>query len=417
MATAESAEFGPTGKVEEAEEHRVTPLELFFDLVFVLSFTQVTASMADDPTWTGLGQGMLILAAVWWAWSGYAWLTNAIDPSEDANRLLVFVAMAAMLIVSLAVPGAFGDEAILFGVAYFVVRAVHLLLYLREARREQGDELMSGVLSMAPAWLLSPALIIVAGLFDGTAQVSIWVVALLIDYGSAVVGSSEGYRVHVAHFTERFGLIIIIALGESIVAIGSGAGFAISGLEVVAAVAAIVLAAALWWAYFGVSAIVAERRLLEAPESEQTLLARDSYAFLHLPMIAGIVLLALGIKKTLADVEAPLEDRPGRGALRGRRPVPARPHRLPAAEPRHPRDGAAGRRWDLPGPDPARDRGRCVDRARCGLRRGDRAHRPHRIPLPRGSGPSACRSESVAGADAGARALGVNVSGDVCTRR
>jgi low temperature requirement protein LtrA len=310
VATAQRAEFGPTGKVEEAEEHRVTPLELFFDLVFVLSFTQVTAKMAEDPSWGGVGEGMLILAAVWWAWSGYAWLTNAIDPGEDANRFLVFVAMAGMLVVSLAVPGAFGNEAILFGCAYFVVRAVHVLLYLRAAKHEQGDELMSGVLSMAPAWLLSPAMIILAGLFDGTAQASIWVAALAIDYGSAVVGRSEGYRVHASHFTERFGLIIIIALGESIVAIGSGAGFAISGLEVVAAISAIVLAAALWWAYFDVSAIVAERRLVEAPEEERTLLARDSYAFLHLPMIAGIVLLALGIKKTLAGVDDPLKEVP-----------------------------------------------------------------------------------------------------------
>jgi low temperature requirement protein LtrA len=309
VSTAES-EFGPTGEVEEAEEHRVTPLELFFDLVFVLSFTQVTAKMAEDPTWGGVGEGMLVLTAVWWAWAGYAWLTNAIDPSEDLNRFLVFVAMAAMLVVSLAVPGAFGDEAILFGCAYFVVRAIHLLLYIRTARQQQGGELMKGVLSMAPAWLISPALIILAGLFDGTAQAAIWIAALAIDYGSAFAGSSESYRVHAGHFSERFGLIIIIALGESIVAIGSGAGFLVSDLEVLAAVFAIVLAAALWWAYFGVASIVAERRLVEAGGAERALLARDSYALLHLPMIAGIVLLALGIKKTLADVEVPLKEVP-----------------------------------------------------------------------------------------------------------
>jgi low temperature requirement protein LtrA len=120
-------------------EQRVTPLELFFDLVFVLSFTQVTASIAEDPSWAGLGEGMLILAAVWWAWAAYGWLTNAIDPDQNANRLAMFGAMAAMLVVSLAIPEAFGDLGLLFGCAYFTVRALHLLLYVRNTRRD-GDE-------------------------------------------------------------------------------------------------------------------------------------------------------------------------------------------------------------------------------------------------------------------------------------
>jgi low temperature requirement protein LtrA len=223
VATADR-EFGPTGKVEAAEEQKVTPLELFFDLVFVLSFTQVTAAMAENPTWTGLGEGMLILAAVWWAWGGYAWLTNAIDPNEDVNRFAVFAAMAAMLIVSLATPGAFGDEALLFGCTYFVVRVLHLFLYIRAGRLEEGDELLGGVLGMAPAWFAGASLIIVASFFDGTAQAAVWIAALLIDYGGTLLAGIEGYRVHASHFAERFGLIIIIALGESIVAIGAGAG-------------------------------------------------------------------------------------------------------------------------------------------------------------------------------------------------
>src|SRR6185436_2253660 len=118
-----------------AGEQRVSPLELFFDLVFVLSFTQVTLKMAHHPGWAGLGEGLLILAAVWWAWAAYGWLTNAIDPDENLNRLAMFAAMGAMLVVSLSIPEAFGDLGLLFGGAYFVVRGLHLLLYVTNTRR------------------------------------------------------------------------------------------------------------------------------------------------------------------------------------------------------------------------------------------------------------------------------------------
>ena len=311
MASEETPQAlaGPTGKVERAEEETVTPLELFFDLVFVLSFTQVTATMAQDPTWAGLGEGMLILAVVWWAWVGYSWLTNAVDPNEDLNRFAVFTAMAGMLIVSIAIPGTFGDEALLFGIAFFVVRAIHVFLFARAGRQDEGD-LLAGVLRMAPAWLFGAALILVAAAFDGTARAAIWIAALIVDYGGTALAGGRGYRVHPSHFAERHGLILIIALGESIVAIGAGAGFGVSGLEVVAAIISIVLAAALWWAYFDVAAIIAERRLAEAPEEERPAIARDAYSYLHLPMIAGIVLLALGIKKTLGAVEEPLKTIP-----------------------------------------------------------------------------------------------------------
>jgi low temperature requirement protein LtrA len=291
----------------QSGEQRVTPLELFFDLVFVLSFTQVTAKLAADPSWAGLGEGMLILAAVWWAWAAFGWLTNTIDADQNRNRLVMFAAMAAMLIVSLSVPEAFGRLGLLFGVSYFAVRTMHLLLYVDNSRREGDTDTLGAIGKLAPGMLLGSALLIVAGAFEGGARASIWIVAVLIDYSTPLLFGTEGFRLHPRHFAERHGLIIIIALGESVVAIGAGAGFELAAGEVVGALLGMIAVAALWWAYFDIVAIVAERRLSEAPPGIQAPLARDSYSYLHFPMIAGIVLFAFGMKETLAHVNEPLE--------------------------------------------------------------------------------------------------------------
>jgi low temperature requirement protein LtrA len=289
-------------------EQRVTPLELFFDLVFVLSFTQVTAFMSAHPSWESVGQGMLILAALWWAWAAYAWLTNSLNPEEEGTRLAVLAVMGAMLVVALAVPQAFGDESILFGAAYFVVRALHILLYEMGARQRGDEELHTNVHLMAPGALAGPALIIGAGFLDGPAQAGLWALALCIDYTSPLRAGPGGWGLSPHHFAERHGLVIIIALGESIVAIGAGAtGTEIDAGVVAAAVFGIAVVAAIWWTYFDVVAIVSEQRLADSVGREREALARDSYSYIHLPMIAGIVLLAVGLKKTLADVSDPLD--------------------------------------------------------------------------------------------------------------
>ena len=289
------------------EERRVTPLELFFDLVFVFAITQVTAFLSDHPTWAGLVQGLALLAALWWAWVGYSWLTNNAVRAEEATpaRLVVLAAMAAMLIASLAVPDAFGEAGILFGGAYFVVRLLHLALYAYTT----GDspEALRTVIGFAPGFLGGPMLLVAAGSLDGPAQGVLWAFALAIDYGVALLRGVAGFRVHAGHFVERHGLIIIIALGESIVAIGVGAaGLELGAGVVLAAVLGMILAAGLWWTYFDYVALAAERRLISAQGQERATLARDSYSYLHLPMVAGIVLVALGVKKTLAHVGDPL---------------------------------------------------------------------------------------------------------------
>jgi low temperature requirement protein LtrA len=289
------------------EERRVTPLELFFDLVFVFAITQVTGFLSDHLTWAGLAQGLALLAALWWAWVGYSWLTNNAVRAEEATpaRLVVLSAMAAMLVASLAVPDAFGEAGVLFGGAYFVVRLLHLALYAFTT----GDspEARRAVVGFAPGFLGGPMLLVVAGSLDGAAQGVLWALALAIDYGVALLRGVAGFRVHAGHFVERHGLIVIIALGESIVAIGVGAaGLELGAGVILAAVLGMVLAAGLWWAYFDYVALAAERRLIRAQGHERATLARDSYSYLHLPMVTGIVLVALGVKKTLAHVGDPL---------------------------------------------------------------------------------------------------------------
>jgi len=313
MAVATPTEAREDHLVEP--EEAVTPLELFYDLVFVFALTQVTRMLADDTSPAGLARGLLVLGAMWWAWVGYSWLTSSVFGDEDGARLTMFAAMAGVLVASLAVPGAFGDDALLFALAYTVVRALHILLYGLAAN---DVSVRRSVVLLAPSTAVSCSLILAASAFDGVTQGALWAVALLVDYaGPALVGIG-GWKVFPSHFAERHGLFVIIALGESIVAIGVGAeDVALGAGELVAAALGIAIVAALWWAYFDVVAAVAERRLVAARGAERNRLARDSYSYLHLPMIVGIVLLALGVKKTLAHVGDPLAVVPAIGLCGG----------------------------------------------------------------------------------------------------
>ena len=298
------------------EEERVTPLELFFDLVFVLAITQCTALMADDPTWAGVVKGLLVLGVLWWSWGGYAWLTSTVNPEEGAVRLVVIAAMAALLVVSLCVPEAFGDSALLFACAYAVVRVAHLVLFAVASRDDAA--LRRSVSGLAASSAIGVGILVAASAADGAVQVALWGVALLLDMGGPYLYGVEGWKLVPGHFAERHGLIVIIALGESIVAIGLGADAGVDAGVVAAAVLGIVAAAALWWLYFDVVALVAQRRLSEAAEGrERNAMARDSYSYLHFPMVAGIVLLALGAKKTLGAVDEPLKLVPAFGLLGG----------------------------------------------------------------------------------------------------
>jgi low temperature requirement protein LtrA len=297
-------------------EDRVTPLELFFDLVFVLAITQCTALMSQQPTWEGLAKGLLVLGVLWWSWVGYAWLTSVVDPEEGTVRLAMFAAMAGLLVAALCVPQAFGHLGLLFACSYGVVRAGQIVLFIVASRDQPA--LRHSVNGLAISTAIGVGLLVVASFADGGLQGALWALALALDMGGPLLIPTEGWMLVPGHFAERHGLIVIIALGESIVAIGVGAQVGVDAGVVTAAVLGIVVAGALWWLYFDVVALVAARRLSNAAEGrERNEIARDSFSYLHLPMVAGIVLLALGLKKTLAHVEDPLKIVPAVAMLGG----------------------------------------------------------------------------------------------------
>jgi len=279
-----------------ARVERVTPLELFFDLVFVFAITQVTTLLSADPTWGGLLRGLVVLAALWWAWAAYAWLTNTLNPEEGLVRIAMFVVMGAMLVCALAVPEAFGDHGVIFGVAYLVVRAMHIALYALAAR---GDpDLLGAVLRMVPSSTISGFLILGAGFLEGKERTTLWILALAIDYLGVLVGRGQGWRISPGHFVERHGLVVIIAIGESIVALGvSASGSPLTAGVITTALVGMTIAVALWWTYFDWLVIVLEHRLREATGTAQTTLARDAFSYLHFVM---------SLKKALAHYDAHL---------------------------------------------------------------------------------------------------------------
>jgi low temperature requirement protein LtrA len=263
--------------------------------------------MAEDTTWGGVGRAMLVLGVLWWSWVGYAWLTSVVDPEDGVVRLTVFIAMAALLVAALCVPDAFGDRGLLFASSYAVVRVAHILLFLVASRDDAAFR--QSVVGLAASTGVGVGLLVAASFADSGLREGLWALALALDMAGPFFFGAEGWTLMPAHFAERHGLIVIIALGESIVAIGAGSEVGVDAGVVIAAVLGIVVASAVWWLYFDVVALVAARRLSKAAAGrERNEVARDSYSYLHLPMIAGIVLLALGMKKTLAHVGDPLEE-------------------------------------------------------------------------------------------------------------
>jgi low temperature requirement protein LtrA len=295
---------------------KVRFLELFFDLIFVLAFTQCAALMVAQPSFAGMVRGLFVLAVLWWAWAGYAWLTSAVDPEEGAVRVAMFGAMAALLVGSLAVPQAFDELALVFAVAYGMVRAGHLALFVLASR--DSPQFRHSVATLAGSSAIGVGLLTGAAFLDGIWQGGLWALAIAIDFGGPAFFGVAGWRLVPAHFAERHGLIVILALGESIVVLGVGAEVGLSAAVIAAAVLGVGLAAALWWAYFDVVALVTEQRLARTVEGRRrNAMARDSYSYLHFPMVAGIVLVAVGLENTLAHVAEPLGTVPASALLGG----------------------------------------------------------------------------------------------------
>jgi low temperature requirement protein LtrA len=295
------------------EERKTSYLELFFDLVFVFAFTQVTALILEDTSIQGFARAALVLAMVWWAWSAYAWMTNAIDVENVVTRLIIFAAMVAGFFMALAVPHAFADEAAWFAVAYFVVRVLNSALYSWGVRNDHAR--LSATLLLAPWFLVAAVVALVGGFVDSDYRAWVWLASLVIDVVGTLTVARADWHVSPSHFAERFALIVIIALGESIVAIGvATAGLERDATYAVSVIVAFAGVAALWWAYFDFTAVAAERSLRRATGPARGVLARDVFTYLHFPLVLGIIFYAVAAKKTLEHPQEPLST-PGRWAL------------------------------------------------------------------------------------------------------
>jgi low temperature requirement protein LtrA len=292
-----------------ADERRTTPIELLWDLVFVFAITQVTALLTRDLTWTGLGQSMLVLALVWWAWSAFVWAANAADASSWEMRAILLLGMLLIFVAGLALPHAFGSDATLFALTYAAVRLLHLALYAHTSR--QGNASWAAISGFAITVLAGMALLVAGSFLDTTGQVVLWTLAAAIDYAGPAWLTRERLRglqyVAVSHFAERYGLFVIICLGESIVAIGVGASGRPLDAALVGAIAlGLLVTIALWWIYFDRFAARAEERLRE--HDDAVLAAADAYSYLHLPIVAGIIVFAVGAKLLIHDSGEPLAD-------------------------------------------------------------------------------------------------------------
>jgi low temperature requirement protein LtrA len=292
----------PDGHPGQAE--RVSTLELFFDLVFVFTITQLTAVLSDDPTPRGLLRVVLMLGVILWMYSGYAWMTNAVATDRAARRLLLLAGMAGYLVLALAIPRAFSEGDVAFGVAYLVIVAIHTGLYSRtgEARTVRA------LLRLAPLNLASALLVLAAVIADGPAAYLLWAAAFALEWVTPMLTPIGGFRIAPAHFVERHGLVVIVALGESVVAIGIGAAHLPVDLALASvAVLGLLLAACLWWAYFGGDDRRAEQALAAVPDDRRGWVAVQAFGYCHLLMLLGIIALAAGLKDAIGHAFEPLD--------------------------------------------------------------------------------------------------------------
>jgi low temperature requirement protein LtrA len=281
------------------EEQRATTLELFFDLVFVFAITQLSHLLVDHLDWQGAIETLFLLLVVWWAWIYTTWMTNWFDPDSTAVRGVLIAVMLASLLMAIAIPEAFGERSVLFAASYVALQVVRNAFAAIGSPAGSLRASFTGIF----AWSLAVAPLWIGGAFlDGGARWAVWCVALVIDYAGPYAGywlpvlgrtTTTDWSVETSHFAERFQLFVIIALGESIVVTGATA----SGLDIdlasgLAIAVAFLSSAALWWLYFDYVAEIAQRRLDVSDDPGR--LARDAFTYLHIPMIAGIIVTAVG---------------------------------------------------------------------------------------------------------------------------
>jgi low temperature requirement protein LtrA len=295
----DQAQAGGTGSAEV----RVSTIELFFDLVFVFAATQLTSFLAAEPTVAGLGRVVLIFGNLWWIYGGYAWLTNAVPPRGPVLRLLILLGMGGFLVVALAIPTAFDGGGVAFGVGYLLVTLVHTGMFLLSSQ----ESALRAMRRLGPANAITAALLLLAGFTHGPLQWILWTAAVGLHWVSPFFTAVSGFPIRAAHFVERHGLIVLIALGESIVAVGIGmAGRDLRAGRVVTAVLGLALAAALWWLYFDGEDEQAERVLDAAGVDRTTWLALYGFGYAFLPLLGGIIVFAAGVKNAVVRYGGPV---------------------------------------------------------------------------------------------------------------
>ena len=282
-------------------EH-VTALELFFDLVFVFTITQLTSLLAKDPTPTGFLQVALIFGNVWWMYGGYAWLTNAVPPRELGVRLLLLIGMGGFLVVAIAIPTAFAAGGLAFGLGYLVVTLVHTGVFLRTSQQS----VLKAMIGLGPFNLVTAGLLVAAGVASGPARWLLFGAGFVLHWLTPVFTRTGGFRIRSAHFVERHGLILLIAIGESVVAVGIGLGtIALPAGRIATALLGLALAAGLWWLYFNGEEQRAEQAMDRAPYERRAWLALNGFGYVFLPVLGGIVLVAAGMKLAVVRYDEP----------------------------------------------------------------------------------------------------------------
>ena len=286
------------------EPRRVSTIELFLDLVFVFAVTQLTTLLADHPDLTGLLQALLIFGVVWWMYGAYVWLTNAVAPDTPSRRLLLLVAMLGFLLIALAIPTAFEGGGVVFGIGYILVVVVHAAAF----GLSQHTSSLRGMLRIAPLNLFSASVILAAGVVGGTAMYPLFALALLIQVITPFIAAPGAFRIDSAHFVERYGLLVLIVLGESIVAIGVGLGGSTPDLPLVTAAAlALAVTAAMWWIYFSGDDVRAEEAMEHATQRRRAQIAINAFFYATIPMLLGVVAFAAGVKFATAHPFEPIE--------------------------------------------------------------------------------------------------------------
>jgi low temperature requirement protein LtrA len=298
--------------MDDGVAQRVTTLELFFDLVFVFTLTQLTTVLFEAPNGRGMLQVVVMLAVIWWMYGGYAWLTNAVSAHTPSRRLLLLAGMAAYFVLALSVPRAFTSTGLAFGLAYIVIVVIHTVLFTRATAASAAR----AILTLAPYNLGSALVVLVGGAIGGWGQYVLWAGAGAFEWLTPVIRGNSGFLIGPAHFVERHGLVVIVAIGESVVAVGFGAShLPVDASLVAVAVVGLALSACLWWFYFGGDDERAVRALIALPQAERARAAVRAFGYWHLPMLLGIIAIAAVEREATAHAFTSLSW--GRAAILG----------------------------------------------------------------------------------------------------